>query len=739
MHRCTPLLLLSTLALPGADVATIVGAATLVDEIRLADAGPGHRFATHPADASAVADCGGIQARIMANEGGPRFLAVRVGEGKGLTARATYALEVDVVEDRPRSFFIFNRGDDTARGVACGAALPDTLHQYTQQNPEVLAVPLAKGVRTWRSVFRLHDRFADLKRERSVTRMPFTPADGFWVIIAQPEARRFPGSAGAAVSAIRLRHIADPTVLDLAIRRPPKDLPWRHLFWREEMADGVISGKEADKRGVTDRVGWYEDKLATMRRLGIDVFCKDLLEFGHNQGWDSAPCGGSAWVNQTAYPELWGKLVAMAGKAGVSVLPYYEYAGSIGQQGLGNQRRCQPLGDRKEYTHITWSEKASCDVTDAAFREDFGKVLDCTIGRFKGQADVLGVWLRPRSSAMPMSFADAALKRFADATGTADVTRERMRKDQALRGRYYDWWFLQRRDFLIAVRDLARQHGVADPTVLYTAYPGEPTPTFKGDALVVEGDASAWGPLLATGDKKKRPIMSLAEACTPGAYLATLLAPPMTWGGWEWQHACPQADPAHFKDVPGVAMTYPYNRVYTVADPAAMEAFRAPAGLAMVRHQTLNEHSVPEDLLGYICADMERAGPATVLADVLAVANGDPRWLGILSGMSLTTGFPDQVRAFNAAFLALPACPSRLLANATATPGVIVRAIDGGKHGTWLAVANRGHGDAKGVAITLPHAGPAVDAATGSTLAVNGTTLTLDLAPCSLRAVHIAR
>jgi hypothetical protein len=70
---------------------------------------------------------------------------------------------------------------------------------------------------------------------------------------------------------------------------------------------------------------------------------------------------------------------------------------------------------------------------------------------------------------------------------------------------------------------------------------------------------------------------------------------------------------------------------------------------------------------------------------------------------------------------------------------VIVRAIDGGTHGTWLAVANHGYTAKKGVIIAMPHAGAATDAATGATLAVSGTTLTLDLAPCSLRAVHIPR
>ena len=37
-------------------------------------------------------------------------------------------------------------------------------------------------------------------------------------------------------------------------------------------------------------------------------------------------------------------------------------------------------------------------------------------------------------------------------------------------------------------------------------------------------------------------------------------------------------------------MTHCFNRAYTVASPATFDAFRAPAGLAMVRHYALNEN-----------------------------------------------------------------------------------------------------------------------------------------------------
>ena len=46
--------------------------------------------------------------------------------------------------------------------------------------------------------------------------------------------------------------------------------------------------KDESCRGVKMLADWYEYKMRQMQFLGIDTFTKDLLEFGHNQGWDSA-------------------------------------------------------------------------------------------------------------------------------------------------------------------------------------------------------------------------------------------------------------------------------------------------------------------------------------------------------------------------------------------------------------------------------------------------------------------
>jgi len=61
-----------------------------------------------------------------------------------------------------------------------------------------------------------------------------------------------------------------------------------------------------------------------------------------------------------------GKYTEMLGNYDLDVMPYYEYAGTIGPQGLGPQQRAHPLNDALpdfDYTHISWTESVNADVT----------------------------------------------------------------------------------------------------------------------------------------------------------------------------------------------------------------------------------------------------------------------------------------------------------------------------------------------------------------------------------------
>jgi hypothetical protein len=144
-----------------------------------------------------------------------------------------------------------------------------------------------------------------------------------------------------------------------------------------------------------------------------------------------------------------------------------------------------------------------------------------------------------------------------------------------------------------------------------------------------------------------------------------------------------------------------------------------------------------EGKLGYFVSDVERAGPYCMLAEARAVAHGDPRYIGYLSAASFNRGFPAYVRAFNAAFLALPALPSKVLPEACDDSDVVVRAVMTPEHGTWLAIVNTGLESSGSVSIDLPGPGTLEDAVSGETIEVVDGTVALDLAPCELRALRL--
>ena len=80
-------------------------------------------------------------------------------------------------------------------------------------------------------------------------------------------------------------------------------------------------------------------------------------------------------------------------------------------------------------------------------------------------------------------------------------------------------------------------------------------------------------------------------------------------------------------------------------------------------------------------ADWEHAGRACMIAEINAMANGDPVNLGYLMGSNYTRGFPVPVREFNQNFLALPALPSKVVKGACSDSEVVLREIDCSKLG----------------------------------------------------------
>jgi hypothetical protein len=709
---------------------------TLVDAVDCATDST-HDFTQYPAQASALTTLLGAPCRTLAMTGTTmKYFAYRLGRNAGLEAHKAYVLRVIYPEDQPRTIFVLNRGSETTRAFHTGRTTGDGIHvPYVQNNAESLELPLSGNYETWDMLFYLQERFPGIKHPRDPDEFPRDqePEDGFWVLFLQLSPTNDPLSAGVAIKRIELYEAPSADELKQPIPTLPTGLPRRHLFWREEMADGVISSTDVTKRGFADDMGWYETKFQLMHFLGMRTFAKDLLEFGANQGWDSSKYGGNNWVYQSSSPARWTRIVRRCAELGFDLMPYYEYKGSKGAQGLGYEKRARPLSDSlSAYTHITWSEDANVDITDPDTFEDLRKILEITVADERENGSFAGVWLRSRVSDFPVSFSNRCLALFQSETGqTSAVTRARLRSEPLLYSQYREWWFEKRHAFLEQVRDYIRTIAGPEMSLLFTTDNSEPgktrLPAHASD--VIAEDPSKWN---GTG----KSVRSLANALSGKWQLQTLLADTETWGGWEWQHAVPHSDPHRYQNTDGIHLTQTFNRAYTIEKDVG-NAFRAKDGLAMVRHYSLNEDAtqVGSDrrIVGYFSSDVDYAGPFVVLPEALAMAYEDPRFIGYLAGGNFNRGNPHYVRKFNANFLALPALPSVVDTSQPPDSDFVVRRITTPSNGTYLAAIHIGRHPATKT-IHLPEPGALYDAVTGELLDGSATSFTLDMSPCELRA-----
>ena len=706
------------------NVLSIYGDITLIDEVDVSKTS--HDFEELPKGASSLETIFGKVHRVIKNDKdkAARFSYV-LGKGKGLKAADPYVLVVDFPEDASRAFVIHYTGSETRRGIATGQASPDVLFpKYIVNNNESLKYPLSGKTEVWSNLFFMNNKFAKLAIPRGREAIHPTnevPENGFRVVIARPAKKHQPISKGAAISRIRLFKVNNEAAIKAKLVLPPKELPQRYIFWREEMSDNVLGkGVEASQ--------WYEYKMRLMAFLGINTFSKDLLEFGHNQGWDSNKYGWK-WLNANKDPSRWKRILDKAAKHNLTVFPYYEYCGSIGPKSLGVEKRCKTLTGKKTYTHITWSEKGNADITDPDTVADLKKVLELTIVRHKDKVNFLGAWLRPRNSGIPISFSDRCLGLFAKEANNGKATsRDELKTNKALYGKYLKWWYKKRADFVNTIQQwLAKELG-KDAYVLFTTDAAE---SGKGVGNFVTDDPEIW-----KGKLGKTKVVDVDDVVKNNMHYKALVSPRFNWGGWEWHHSIPHADPWNYKNSKFTGMSYTYHRMYSVLSEEAFKPYKNPMGLAMVRHHSLNENNF-DMILGYLCVDVEMAGPYSMMTEAVAVAKGDPRFLGILSGHNYNRGFPYYVRQFNSNFLALPALDSTIIRNAASDKKVYLREIKTAKHGTYYALVNTGFKGVKNVTIKLPAKGTATAIIAGKTLERKDGAIIVSLYPGQLLAIHV--
>ena len=156
---------------------------------------------------------------------------------------------------------------------------------------------------------------------------------------------------GAAIGSVRLYAVADDTQAALKTQLPPTGIPHRRTFWREEMNDSVAMCVRGDSKVSTDPSSatyatscnpatgtspgtttntWLEYKMQLAKVLGFNVFTKDLLEFGRNQGMDMSAYGGEK-LFYSARLAFWPEMVK-SGEHNLEVLPYFEYYGAMGRE-----------------------------------------------------------------------------------------------------------------------------------------------------------------------------------------------------------------------------------------------------------------------------------------------------------------------------------------------------------------------------------------------------------------------
>jgi len=736
----------------------------LIDEVDPAKAAPAYESAP---DVSEVADVLGRPARLLPPGDKAKAISYIIGKGKGLAPGKAYILTIDYPNDVPRTIFVANRGSDHERGWATGPAFGDVRSQFTEATVESLNYPQSGQWETYKEYFQLLNRFQEIKgaRDKKEGARPGRPEDGFNVVIFQAKQLNDPRSEGAAIGKIRLYEVPDPNKLAATINYPPDGLPRRHIFWREEMADLAIQGK-GDDNAVDNSVDWYIPKMKMAKILGINTFTKDLLEFGFNQGWET---GDQNWVMNAQPPnvDLWNRLVPAATAEGLEVLPYYEYKGAIGMSpdSLGKQRRAKKLYHGKKgenYTGVYWTEPHNADLTDPDTLEDAKRLLDKTVVELKEQGNFAGVAFRTRNNHLPISFSDEAISRFkADnasdeqaQTASQDTLIASFEGDKALYNKYLDWWFKKRAEFFTALRDYLREKlDRKDVQVVFIPWVSETIPVVhnpeqpNGHAGVVTDDMAWWKSYASPitdgwwrWHLNPTNINDITSANWYGSILTDHGNDSINGEGW---HSAPTADPENYQKIEDVTLAYPIGRQLAVANPENLEKFHSANGLTVVRFYPLNEeHEDPgvtpspfDHLIGYLSVDVDRAGPHMVLDQARAVAYGGPTNIAYLSGSSWSTGFPEVLRRFNQAFLAVPALDSTRVENAASDPEVVVRETKTPKDGTYYYVVNTSMNRKTGVTVNLPAKGAVMNLVTNTKEAV--APLKVDLDSAELRAYRV--
>lgn len=671
------------------------GALTLVDEIdcslALAD-DPDHMFREYPANWSTVEDILDVPTRVMHHKSDTCcYVSWRVGKGKGIVPNEPYVLVVDYPDEAPRSVTVFNFGNATRHGYHTGWTAGDSWSPpYVTQSIESWAIPYSGETKQLVQVMVPFEK--SKQYNGSDNRIPMD-TDGFDLNFGIIKAGEAPDSVGLAVSAIRLYKIDSYDVARPSIPYPAEGLPRRIVTSREEMGDGD------DFAGFAHPQDFYKGRAKMIRLLGMNTCSKDLLEFGYQQNFP----GDSRWGYATDY---WTEIVDNLAAEDVSILPFYEYHGSRGASGIGYMDSLKPwtLSSAKDanwkylFSNQSYVYNCMIDLTNDEALWDLQKLFQKTIQPYLGKANFLGMWIRNRG-AMPMGFNDGAIGRFNQDTGR-NVTRAQIYNNGNYRGTdlynaYREWWYGKRCSVFSRLQGLIGgqlpgakvyySNTIEEPGEFWANW-GNPRPALLGNDADQKYQGKNFNEY--TGKNWSTSIGAAAGQYWPNA----LNADCPTWGNLEVHHSAPADDPHNYTNLNNVALCYPFNTVWTVADKTASARYRNKSGdLPFVRHYSLNENDFRnasnQEICGYYTCDWDHAGRAVMLSELYAMAYDDPTMLAYLFTANLVRNDSTYVREFNLNYLSLPAMKGEVLVGGGWPDTFTVRRYVTDK-GTYWAVIN---------------------------------------------------
>jgi len=647
------------------------GALTLVDEIdcslSLAE-DPDHMFREYPSGWSKVEDILDVPTRTMAHKSDTCcYVSWRVGKGKGIVPNEPYVLVVDYPDEAPRSVTVFNFGNATRHGYHTGWTAGDSWSPpYVTQSLESWAIPYSGETK---QLVQVMVPFEKSKQYNGSDNRIYMDTEGFDLNFGIIKAGEAPDSVGLAVSAIRLYKIDSYDVARPSIPYPAEGLPRRIVTSREEMGDGD------DFAGFAHPQDFYKGRAKMIRLLGMNTCSKDLLEFGYQQNFP----GSWRWGYATDY---WTEIVDNLAAEDIYILPFYEYHGSRGSSAaVGYRDDLKPwtLNSAKDaswkylFSNQSYVYNCMADLTnDDAVRWDLVDLFNVTIKNYKDKANFLGMWIRNRGG-MPMGFNDGAIERFNQETGRS-VTRAQIYNNGNYGGTelykaYRTWWYGKRRDLFRNLQSTINgtlpgakvfySNTIEEPGEFWANW-GNPRPALLSNEEGYTYQGKNFNEF--TGKNWSTSIGAAAGEYWPKA----LNADCPTWGNYEVHHSAPADDPHNYTNLNNVALCYPFNTVWTVADKTASARYRNKSGdLPFVRHYSLNENDFRnasnQEICGYYTCDWDHAGRAVMLSELYAMAYDDPTMLAYLFTANLVRNDSTYVREFNLNYLSLPAMKGEVL------------------------------------------------------------------------------